>query len=857
MLTARAPRDLELPPVELGPFRGLAQFEADDRDVFFGRDNEIAAALELLRAHGMVSLVGEAGSGKRSLARAGVLASILDGALGVGPAAWDASLLTLGADSGEAIAAALERGQRSGRGVLLLIDHLEDIATLPSEAKASAAMSDLARICGAGAPPNVRVVGCVQRDLLGAVAEKHADIHVALTRGAFTVAPLTSAALGDGIDRALAAYGFSFEDEKLAASVQKELDGVSMLGAQFALARLWELRDDTKKELTRAAVEAIGGVRGALEKHVAAALALLDRGGPDARVAAREVLRALATPARTRRPPTIANLETLARPELVRRVVGTLEAARLVTRDGDAVALAHEGLFARGSALAGWLDGTQEARPRGQPLDHAKRAAAPPVGLLLDAPRAQAQRATRLARIGRRERVLTLALAAIAALALGAAWVSHLRAEREEGRARGARDDSARFAQRAKATDFALRLSNDRNAKASVAVYEAAVKTDPSWEQGHLQLSIAYLARAREVEPDDDTLATALFEKALNEAAAAVSLGVGSRGYFQKGLVYEEAFDHDAARHALLEAARIATDADRFEMHVALAKIATGEHRWTDAADEASRALAERPDAGAFYLRALARSHAGDLDAALADASHALDGDGAVPPQAGATRDLLLRSDIHLLRGEAREAGQDLATATLRTKPSPYVLDRLARWALREGATGRAATLADAAVEGGKPLASVYVGRAMVRAAMNKPDDARADLASALRIDPLDEEATRAEAGGGVAPLPVAGTKRDLSPREHLDRTATRLAKGELELAAYDAETAAEEDPLFAEALLLRLRIGLLLPAGKRDATRDLELVKRAAPDLAAQAAALETETENHALPTKDGGLLP
>jgi len=65
-----------LPPDHVGPFRGLGRFEAVDRDVYFGRSSEVAAALETLRGRGLVALLGPSGSGKSSLARAGVLPAV-------------------------------------------------------------------------------------------------------------------------------------------------------------------------------------------------------------------------------------------------------------------------------------------------------------------------------------------------------------------------------------------------------------------------------------------------------------------------------------------------------------------------------------------------------------------------------------------------------------------------------------------------------------------------------------------------------------------------------------------------------------------------------------------------------------
>ena len=65
---ARAGRDRPLPPEDEGPFRGLGRFESQDRDVYFGRTADVAAAVEMLRSKSVVALIGASGSGKSSLA---------------------------------------------------------------------------------------------------------------------------------------------------------------------------------------------------------------------------------------------------------------------------------------------------------------------------------------------------------------------------------------------------------------------------------------------------------------------------------------------------------------------------------------------------------------------------------------------------------------------------------------------------------------------------------------------------------------------------------------------------------------------------------------------------------------------
>ena len=58
------------------PYRGLAAYDIADADWFFGRDQEVAECLAIVARTGFVAVVGASGSGKSSLARAGVAAAL-------------------------------------------------------------------------------------------------------------------------------------------------------------------------------------------------------------------------------------------------------------------------------------------------------------------------------------------------------------------------------------------------------------------------------------------------------------------------------------------------------------------------------------------------------------------------------------------------------------------------------------------------------------------------------------------------------------------------------------------------------------------------------------------------------------
>jgi type II secretory pathway predicted ATPase ExeA len=380
-----------LPDEAIGPFRGLGRFEEADRDIYFGRSSEVAAALEMARGRGLVALLGPSGSGKSSLARAGLLPAIAEGALGDWPKAWDIVVTTPGRDAKGSIVSALselvpdaagldpqaivarlaERVHASQRGTLLLVDQLEEMATL-SERESALFAAELLREIGVRPIVGVRAVVAARRDLLDPLLAL-GDLGKVLLRGSVLVEPLTDSVWADVIDRALGAYGYAFEDQALRDEFLAELGQASeaMPLVQFALAELWTRRDTQKKRLTRAGLTSLGGLLGALERHADRALERIEGTLGVPREVSRAVLLGLTTARGTRATRTIGELRRTVISG-VEEVIDELEAHRLIVRQGESVTLAHEVLISSWRTLGGWL---AEERERRLLLDDLERAA--------------------------------------------------------------------------------------------------------------------------------------------------------------------------------------------------------------------------------------------------------------------------------------------------------------------------------------------------------------------------------------------------------------------------------------------------------------------------------------------------
>ena len=68
------------------PYRGLLYFREEDAPLFHGRDAAITQLLDAVDRHPLVAVVGDSGSGKSSVVRAGLLPALRAPRTGVGDA---------------------------------------------------------------------------------------------------------------------------------------------------------------------------------------------------------------------------------------------------------------------------------------------------------------------------------------------------------------------------------------------------------------------------------------------------------------------------------------------------------------------------------------------------------------------------------------------------------------------------------------------------------------------------------------------------------------------------------------------------------------------------------------------------
>jgi DNA-binding SARP family transcriptional activator/ABC-type glycerol-3-phosphate transport system substrate-binding protein len=368
------------------PYKGLRAFSEDDADDFFGRATLVGDLIgRIERGIRFLALVGPSGSGKSSVARAGLVPALQ--AL-PGRAATRTAWMTPGTHPFAQLDAALSRaGPEAARPVpldanddlallravlasvpdertdlLLVVDQFEELLTeaIPAET-VQAFVRNLAE---AVQDPHGQliVVVTLRADFL-AQALQHPELADLLGVGVVTVPPLTSIELQAAIVRPAAAVGLEVEPELVAELVAETSQHPASLPLlQFVLTELTDQADGSR--LTLAALHQLGGIRGTLAREAEELYSALSE---PAKEAARWILLRLVTlndlGEATRRTVRVDELQMPAVGDDVRReVLDRFVGRRLLTyghgplTGQPTVEVTHEAVLREWPRCASWIE---------------------------------------------------------------------------------------------------------------------------------------------------------------------------------------------------------------------------------------------------------------------------------------------------------------------------------------------------------------------------------------------------------------------------------------------------------------------------------------------------------------------
>ena len=370
------------------PYMGLAAFQPEDSQFFFGRNRLVSQIVARLAETRFLAIVGPSGSGKSSVLGAGLLPAIWEGAV-PGGSSWRTLRLTPGPRPLEAVAVAVSTlgstapgallreleqdpralrlalaqasiGQPDDLRVLLILDQFEEVFTLCSnEEERRRFIQALLEVVTEDDRRTSVVVG-FRADFYSRCTA-HPGFAAALQDNQALVGPMSEDEFRKAIEGPAVRAGLALEAglvDVILRDIGDEPGALPLLS--HVLLETWKRRNG--HALTLAGYRAAGGAQAAIAQTAERAF---DELAGDEQVIARSIFLRLTalgegtedTRRRARRDELASGRAASA---TVDAVLNKLAASRLVMAGDDSVEVAHEALVRNWPRLRAWLDQDRE-----------------------------------------------------------------------------------------------------------------------------------------------------------------------------------------------------------------------------------------------------------------------------------------------------------------------------------------------------------------------------------------------------------------------------------------------------------------------------------------------------------------
>jgi tetratricopeptide (TPR) repeat protein len=280
---------------QASPYKGLRRFEAVDKDRFFGRDQFLTGLVNELEQTNLLLLLGASGSGKSSVIRAGLIPwlsqkwgsrftdltftpnqdpfnSLYHRLHDRYPQAEAEFILEGKADS---LTQVVNRVKPSEDFCFIFIDQFEELFTIAQADKRDRFIDNLVQLIQALTKTgnrSVKIVATMRADFLDRLSP-YSSLIEATDKHRPMIAEMQSDELRLAIEQPAAHHGVVFETglvEEIIKDVQGQAGYLPLL--QYTLDLLWETEKETgslqDRTLNISTYRRLGGVRGALQKHV-------------------------------------------------------------------------------------------------------------------------------------------------------------------------------------------------------------------------------------------------------------------------------------------------------------------------------------------------------------------------------------------------------------------------------------------------------------------------------------------------------------------------------------------------------------------------------------------------------------
>lgn len=366
------------------PYMGLRYFDTSDADLFYGRETLTRELLKRVKKESFLAIVGASGSGKSSVARAGIIPLWQTEAAGrsvvhvltptVRPLESLAASLTRDSESVTATSTLMDDLMKDTRSLrlyvkktlgktklLLLVDQFEETFTLCKDAaERKAFIENLLSLLDDDSQDAARVVVTLRADFYHHCAE-YEGLRLVLEKHQAFIGAMTQDELHEAIIAPAQKNGWDFQPglvDLILSDVGMEPGALPLLS--HALLETWERRQG--RTLTLQGYHEAGGVKKAIAQT---AESIYDRLTPAEQIIARGIFLRLIELGEglqgvRRRAKLNELLYGVEAQDLVAKVLKILTDARLVTTEQDSAEVSHEALIREWGTLRRWLDEDRE-----------------------------------------------------------------------------------------------------------------------------------------------------------------------------------------------------------------------------------------------------------------------------------------------------------------------------------------------------------------------------------------------------------------------------------------------------------------------------------------------------------------
>lgn len=363
------------------PYMGLRYFDISDANLFYGREALTAELLKRVKNEAFLAIVGASGSGKSSVARAGLIpAWTKENERGVihiitptsNPLESLASSLTRDSESVTATSTLMDDMNRDIRSLrlyvkktlgeaklVLLVDQFEETFTLCKDVdERKAFIENLLSLADENG--TARVVITLRADFYHHCFE-YEGLRLALEKHQANLGAMTQDELRKAILKPAESNGWDFQPglvDLILQDIGTEPGALPLLS--HALLETWKRRQG--RTLTLQGYHEAGGVKKAITQT---AESVYDKLSKEEQAIARNIFLRLTELGEgvqdTRRRVKIDELRQTKEQDTVSKVLKTLTDARLVITEEDSAEVAHEALIREWGTLRKWLDEDRES----------------------------------------------------------------------------------------------------------------------------------------------------------------------------------------------------------------------------------------------------------------------------------------------------------------------------------------------------------------------------------------------------------------------------------------------------------------------------------------------------------------